>query len=122
MTGAESWDRRREGASRSSGRINLIERDKSMGAKVRAEIFSLYERGYSKLTNTVVKKIQANRFIKVPVMRLLLRLLNPQHKGETTNDQEYYSYRGRDCGLRQLVPCGQCTSSLSPRHKKDGSK
>jgi hypothetical protein len=39
MTGAESWDRRRDGASRSSGRINLIERDKSMGGKVRAEIF-----------------------------------------------------------------------------------
>jgi hypothetical protein len=40
MTGAESWDRRREGASRSSGRINLIETDKSMGAKAPVKILA----------------------------------------------------------------------------------
>jgi hypothetical protein len=37
MTGAADCAERRQGVRRRMGRINLIARDKSMGAKVRAE-------------------------------------------------------------------------------------
>jgi hypothetical protein len=52
---------------------------------------------------------------------LFLRIQKNKTK-EIKNDQKNSNDSWRDCLFGLLVPRGQRTSSLGPRHKKDGSK